>query len=255
MLICLLFNVIFAGSRASAQEVSATFEVVKPALALLSYSEQGDIHFGTAFCIQSTAAASYFLTNKHVVGSRKTVDVNVLSRPGRTFDGTIVAQSAVVDAAIVRVEVGSIKTLKLASSSPRVGQPVSIVGFPLFQLRYLLSSHSLAASVHSGIVNALLFDGAYIEYDAQTDKGSSGGPIVDSGNGRVYGLVTYVFPGASRVIQNNIGVSVSDLSELLARIKFAHAPPAVPSTAALKSAQAFFSSAAASQVDVSGQRP
>ncbi len=246
VVMCLLLNGLFASSMASAQDVSGTFDAVKPALALLSYTDQGNIHFGTAFCIKSSGATSYFLTNKHVVSSRKTINVDLLGAPGHTFTGTVVAQSPSVDAAIVRVDVGSVKTLQLATDPPRVGQAVSIVGFPLFQVRYLLSSHNLVASLHSGTVNALLFDSAYIEYDAQTDKGNSGGPIVDNSTGKVYGIVTYIFPGASRVIQNNFGVSVSDFPDLLASINLADVPAVVPSPQALQSAQGFFSSAAAS---------
>jgi len=251
LLTFLAFNLLCLGSMASAQDVSATFEAVKPALALFSYSEKGGIHFGTAFCIRSTPSESYFLTNKHVAGSHGIVDVDLLGIPGRTFAGTVVARSNDVDAAIVRVDIGNIRELKLASQPPRVGQPVSIVGFPLFQMRYSLSSHDLVASLHTGMVNALLFDGGYIEYDAQTDRGNSGGPILDSSSGLVYGLVTYIFPGASRVIQNNVGVSVSDLSEMLARAKIKSSASSSPSQEALQSAQAFFLSAATSTGDAS----
>lgn len=245
-LVLLLLSVLFVGSVASAQSVSATFEVVKPALALLSYTEQGNTHFGSAFCVRSTGAASYFLTNRHVVGSRTFVNVDLVGAREHTFTGTVVAQSSSVDAAMVRVDVPNVQTLQLATDAARVGQAVSIVGFPLFAVRYLLSSHNLVPSMNSGTVNAVLFDGAFLEYDAQTDQGNSGGPIVDSTTGKVYGMVTYVFAGASPVIQNNVGVSISDFPELLTSIRLAGPAGAVPSQEALHRAQVFFSSTATS---------
>jgi hypothetical protein len=51
-------------------------------------------------------------------------------------------------------------------------------------------------------------NGSFIEYDAQTDRGNSGGPLFDIDTGLVYGLVTWVSTGTTGALQNNLAIAM-----------------------------------------------
>src|SRR5215207_9682316 len=130
------------------------------------------------------------LTNAHVVGESRTVDVGLAD--GRTLRGQVVGRDPTIDVAVVRVSAQNLPTAPLGDSDKlEVGQSAIAIGNPL----------GLERTVTSGVVSAvnrnprgISLDGL-IQTDAAISPGNSGGPLVDS-RGRVIGINTAVLAGA-----------------------------------------------------------
>src|SRR5215207_8712366 len=132
------------------------------------------------------------LTNAHVVGESRTVDVGLAD--GRTLRGQVVGRDPTIDVAVVRVSAQNLPTAPLGDSDKlEVGQSAIAIGNPL----------GLERTVTSGVVSAvnrnprgISLDGL-IQTDAAISPGNSGGPLVDS-RGRVIGINTAVLraPGS-----------------------------------------------------------
>src|ERR1039457_5283507 len=84
---------------------------------------------------------------------------------------------------------------------------------PAIQIELFFHKLGLAPSLHLGTLSALIAGGALLEYDAQTDHGNSGGPLFDAQTGAVYGIVTWGNTGVSGAVQNNIAISIRDLTQ------------------------------------------
>ena len=130
------------------------------------------------------------LTNAHVVGESRTVDVGLAD--GRTLRGQVVGRDPTIDVAVVRVSAQNLPTAPLGDSDKlEVGQSAIAIGNPL----------GLERTVTSGVISAvnrnprgISLDGL-IQTDAAISPGNSGGPLVDS-RGRVVGINTAVLSGA-----------------------------------------------------------
>lgn len=129
------------------------------------------------------------LTNAHVVGDSRTVEVGLAD--GRTLTGQVAGRDPSIDVAVVRVQAQSLPAAPLGDSDKlEVGQSAIAIGNPL----------GLDRTVTSGVVSAvnrdprgLSLDGL-IQTDAAISPGNSGGPLVDS-RGRVIGITTAVIAG------------------------------------------------------------
>ncbi|KAB0682680.1 serine protease [Aureimonas leprariae] len=132
---------------------------------------------GSGFAVSSDG---WVLTNAHVAGSCRTVMVGDKG----------IADRVVVDEAndLAAVHVGATfaKPLRLAAGTPRLGEDVLALGFPL---RSILAD---SLNVTRGNVSSLLGlqnDPRYLQISAPVQPGNSGGPLVDL-SGRVVGVVT-----------------------------------------------------------------
>jgi serine protease Do len=130
------------------------------------------------------------LTNAHVVGSSRVVEVGLAD--GRTLRGQVLGRDQTIDVAVVRLDARNLPVAPLGDSDRlEVGQAAIAVGNPL----------GLERTVTSGVVSAVnrnprgfALDGL-IQTDAAISPGNSGGPLVDS-RGRVIGINTAVISGA-----------------------------------------------------------
>jgi S1-C subfamily serine protease len=130
------------------------------------------------------------LTNAHVVGQSRTVEVGLAD--GRTLTGQVAGVDPTIDVAVVRVAAQNLPAAPLGDSDNlQVGQAAIAIGNPL----------GLERTVTSGVVSAvnrnprgIALDGL-IQTDAAISPGNSGGPLVDS-RGRVIGINTAVLSGA-----------------------------------------------------------
>lgn len=228
LILALGFALAFSTRVAAADQgdLATTYARIRPSLAMVVAKEPKGYAFGSAFCIASTDSTSYFLTNRHVVSSQQTVDLFLVAHPGKIFKAKVVKTSVGalswvrLDAAIIEVDMGGVPKLKLSEHNPLEGQNVAIAGFPATQIEFFADKLGLSPSLHEGTVNALPAGGFYIEYDAQTDHGNSGGPLFDPITGVVYGLVTLGIPSpASAAIQTNLAISALDLDAFLANAR------------------------------------
>ncbi|MGE5366236.1 MAG: trypsin-like peptidase domain-containing protein, partial [Betaproteobacteria bacterium] len=128
----------------------------------------------------------YAVTNNHVVQNAE--NVQVTSDDGKTYTAKVIGADPRTDLALIKVEGDNFPFVKLADSSPRVGDWVLAVGNPF----------GLGGTVTAGIVSARGRDiGAgpyddFIQIDAPVNKGNSGGPTFDV-DGNVIGVNTAIF--------------------------------------------------------------
>lgn len=210
-----------ACSRASGNSaVPAYGSRIAPSLALIVTADGGAkrwAQFGTGFCIMSDAHHSYFLTNKHVVALNPdrskpplgsvapNIQVMLASDMSRTYRATVVRSSDNPDLAIVEIPVGRVPVVRLQPTVPHPGARIAIAGFPWNEVAnfgtltmgsdHLVRPEGIEPSVHQGAISAIQLGQSFIQYDAPTDHGNSGGPIFDPATGNVYGVVREVFSG------------------------------------------------------------
>lgn len=143
---------------------------------------------GTGFVAESSGL---IFTNRHVVRSRKTVDVTYSD--GTESSADVIFRDREKDLAILRPANPRVKTpLPLCYASyPKPGEEVFVLGNP----------RGLANTVTKGIVSSVRrAEGEFrsvvpegttlIQTDAAVNPGNSGGPLLNS-NGEVIGIVTF----------------------------------------------------------------
>ncbi|HEY9085837.1 MAG TPA: serine protease [Candidatus Tyrphobacter sp.] len=232
-----LLSAMLAPHTATAQtsDGMSTYSVIAPSLAFVIAKDGKHIATGTAFCIGNRDGDAYFLTNRHVIATDSAPAMVMGSDPSSLSRGQVVRVST-MDAAVVAVDSATCSPLKLSTSPPPVGTRIAIAGYPYFQLVMSEGNlRDLAPSFHEGSVSGMDVSAEFIEYDAQTDHGNSGSPLVDAQSGIVYGLVMGVNTGKTGALQNNIAISVNALQTFLvnahANVSFAAAP--APAAAAM----------------------
>jgi hypothetical protein len=190
---------------------------LRRSLAMVVAEGPDGVSFGSAFCIASTPKISYFLTNHHVVGDLDRVHLVFATRKPDLKDGLVVSVgSGDTDLAVVATNVGNIPPVRLAKNSAIEGQSIAVAGFPSIQFRLAENGLGLSPSMHVGTVNAMAGNGFYVEYDAQTDHGNSGGPLYDVETGEVYAVVTYgIASNSSQAVQNNLAISIENAKPLI----------------------------------------
>lgn len=141
--------------------------------------------YGSGFVID---AAGVLVTNKHVIDGA--LDIRAVFSDGSVVPARLLAASALIDLALLKVDVGHpLASLVWGDSDAvQVGDPVFTVGNQL----------GLGIAVSAGIVSALNrnlqdspFDN-YIQTDAGINHGDSGGPLIDR-DGKVVGVDTALY--------------------------------------------------------------
>ena len=129
----------------------------------------------------------YAVTNNHVVDHAKSVSIT--TDDGKVYTAKVIGTDPKTDVALIKVDGRSdFPFVKLASSSPRIGDWVLAVGNPF----------GLGGTVTAGIVSARGRDiGAgpyddFLQIDAPVNRGNSGGPTFDL-SGNVVGVNTAIY--------------------------------------------------------------
>ena len=156
----------------------------------------------------------YIVTNQHVVGTEKKVEVDFPT--GVKVYGNVVGTDPNTDLAVIKVDLPADQLHPLAigdSDTLRVGQIVVAIGDPLF----------LNASMTSGIISALgrsqassvqaasggfFTTGDIIQTDALLNHGNSGGPLLNL-DGQVVGVNWAMAIDESSGLPSGIGYSIS----------------------------------------------
>ncbi len=167
------------------EPASAAAGVVAPAVVLITTGDgQGS---GIVY-----SAEGHIVTNAHVVGTARLVDVQLAS--GRRVDGSVVGRDTAVDVAVVKIDAAEeFGVAEFApSGSVEVGQLAVAIGSP-FGLEQTVTA-GIVSAVDRVVVNEL--DGtpnvvSMVQTDAPINPGNSGGALVDR-EGRVIGMNTSI---------------------------------------------------------------
>lgn len=180
-----------ATNTAKALSVEQVVKKAKAATVLIVVATNDGAQSGTGFAVQSSADSTTIVTANHVVEGETQVDVIFDSSEKERYPAEIVRRDHVKDVAILKVHVGRRPTIALESPDDvSDGMQIVLIGYPLATLEFhRLQGDALQPSVHTGIVSAVRFNGAVLQFDAATSHGDSGGPIIDTDNGRVVAIV------------------------------------------------------------------
>lgn len=148
--------------------------------------------YGTGFIISEEG---YIVTNFHVVDGAERVVVTLYD--DRVFSAEVVGFEETNDIAVIKIEPdGEIQSLVYGiSTALSVGDPVYIIGNPLGDLTFTLTTGVVSA------LNRLVDTGNGMEInmfqtDAAVNNGNSGGPVFDE-HGYVVGIASAKYAAAS----------------------------------------------------------
>jgi serine protease Do len=183
----------------SDSDISAIIEAIVPAVVLINISGAGFVAAGTGFIVDD---AGYVVTNQHVIENAKSIRVTLSS--GEQYESELIGSDKTKDMAILKIISSrtDFPVIKLGTASDsQVGDSVMAVGFPLgLEL-------TGAATVTDGIISAIRkLDGLrYIQTDAATNTGNSGGPLINR-QGMVVGMST------AKILSSNPDLNVEGLN-------------------------------------------
>ncbi len=164
---------------------------------------------GSGFFITSDG---YAVTNNHVVENAD--NVQVTTDDGKTYTAKVIGTDPRTDLALIKVDGDSFPFVKLADTTPRVGDWVLAVGNPF----------GLGGTVTAGIVSARGRDiGAgpyddFIQIDAPVNKGNSGGPTFDV-DGNVIGVNTAIFSPSGGSVGIAFAIPADTVKGVIAQLR------------------------------------
>ncbi len=159
----------------------------------------------------------YVVTAAHVVNFQSNVKVTLIHGDYQAI-GYVVNIDSLHDIAVIRAEKApAIQYVwSLSARDPEKGERIFVIGYPyeLYKITGDLQKMSANPRVAEGIVAWGYPDRQLFEFQASTDQGNSGGPIVDA-QGNVVGLVSFALQGTAANMY--YGTSVSAIKALLQR--------------------------------------
>lgn len=172
-----------SGYTAEEQVIIRVARQLSPAVVSIGSTSARGEGYGSGVIIR---ADGMILTNAHVVGAARTVEVSLAD--GRTLAGTVLGRDPALDVAVVRVPGTGLPAASIGNSDElQVGQRAIAIGNPI----------GFARSVTTGVVSALNRNAGrgtyetFIQTDAAISPGNSGGPLLDS-RGTVIGINSVV---------------------------------------------------------------
>lgn len=217
-------NLVLAQPRAPSQEDPLAaierhqhqlFERLAPGVVFIS---RGDA-FGSGFFV---SADGLILTNNHVVGPRKVVDV--VMHDGRKLKGEVLERADKIDLALVKVPVTRSPLLSLGSINDlKIGSWVGAIGH----------GEGMVWTFNTGMISNIYPNGAerpIFQTEIPVNPGNSGGPIFDR-RGQVVGVVTAGLKNSNNI---NFGIVIDVARRSFARLSSGcecvtvNAPPGIP---------------------------
>jgi hypothetical protein len=199
---------------ASAQnQLETAYTAIKPSLVFVMNYHAGKFSAaGSGFVVGHRDGHMLVVTNRHVIEGGDSFKGVIQSPTQVAFGLTILTVGKSDDLALLESTKLDAPAVSLAMTLPPLGHAISIAGYPRTQLFIAMEGGGLTPSVHAGNVNALPQNGYYIQYDAQTDHGNSGGPLFDAETALVYGIVVLKYGS----IETNFAISAVSLRTFLA---------------------------------------
>ncbi|MBO3084293.1 S1C family serine protease [Cellulomonas fengjieae] len=138
----------------------------------------GSLSTGSGFALDDHT----LVTNRHVVEDSATLELSTYD--GRDLAAAAASSANLADLAIVRTDDALPAAPELAPADPAVGDPVTVVGYPLGRALTVTTGQVLGSQTDP--LNENL--GEVLVTDAPVEHGSSGSAMLD-GEGRVVGVV------------------------------------------------------------------
>jgi S1-C subfamily serine protease len=139
---------------------------------------------GTGFLI---SANGHILTCAHILGEEPAATIRIA---GARYEADVVHKDKEVDLALLKIRQVNVADLKPLSfrkdKKPGIGEDVSTVGFPLSNV---LGNSARYTKGSISSTTGLKDDPKQLQFSAQIQPGSSGGPLFDK-NGVVLGVVS-----------------------------------------------------------------
>jgi S1-C subfamily serine protease len=138
----------------------------------------GQLSTGSGFALTDHT----IVTNRHVVAD--SAQLEIATYDGHDVDATAASTAALADLAIVRTAEALPSAPELADADPALGDPVTIVGYPLGH--ELTVTDGVVVDTETDPLNSNL--GQVLVTNAPVEPGSSGSAALDA-DGRVIGVV------------------------------------------------------------------
>ncbi|GAB5475675.1 MAG: trypsin-like peptidase domain-containing protein [Maribacter sp.] len=186
-------------ASAEAQDLSALYEKVKPAVVVIYTEERKLQRLGnTAAMVNSQGLGSGFLisdsqiiTAAHVVDVAEKLFVQFLD--GETIEAKVVSTFNEADVALIRLVRPKKNAVLVAlgdSDKSKVGEQVVVIGAP-FGLAHSLSSGYISSKISNTKDTNPFTNSEFIQTDAAINTGNSGGPMFNL-DGEVIGVVSQI---------------------------------------------------------------
>src|SRR5437016_13834468 len=186
------------------QRLPPGFQDVFPNLRRRPQVEQGS---GSG-CIVS--ADGYILTNNHVVAGADKVTVRLYDK--REFTAKVVGTDPNTDVAVIKIDARSLPTVRFGNSdSTRVGEWALAIGNPLgeaFTFTVTAGIISAKGRVLAGLEQTPNAIQDFIQTDAATNPGNSGGPLVNT-RGQVIGINSAIASGTGFYIGYGFAIPIN----------------------------------------------
>jgi len=181
--------------------VAAVYKAASRSVVSIRSPQAGGVATGTGFVIDTDGT---IVTNSHVVGSAKQVEVRFGDR-GKRIEGDVTGTDPSSDLAVVRIDpsdVGKLSPLPLADSrNVRVGELAVAIGNPFGLDRTATAGIISSTGREIQAPNGFSID-KVIQTDAPINPGNSGGPLLN-GAGQVIGVNSQI---ATAGAGGNVGV-------------------------------------------------
>ncbi len=186
-------------ASAEAQDLSALYEKVKPAVVVIYTEERKLQRLGnTTAMVNSQGLGSGFLisdsqiiTAAHVVDVAEKLFVQFLD--GETIEAKVVSTFNEADVALIRLVRPKKNAVLVAlgdSDKSKVGEQVVVIGAP-FGLAHSLSSGYISSKISNTKDTNPFTNSEFIQTDAAINTGNSGGPMFNL-DGEVIGVVSQI---------------------------------------------------------------
>jgi serine protease Do len=138
---------------------------------------------GSGFIFDPSGLA---VTNNHVVTGSALLKVWVGGEQGKTYNARVLGVSECADLAVIDIEGSGFPYLDWYEGTIDVGTEIYVAGFPLGDPEYSLTKGIISKARADGETSWASVD-SVIEYDATTNPGNSGGPVLTA-NAEVVGI-------------------------------------------------------------------
>jgi serine protease Do len=165
---------------------------------------------GSGFIIDQSGLA---VTNNHVVTGAALIKVWVGGDQNKTYNAKVLGVSECSDLAVIDIEGEGFSYLDWYEGPIEVGEGVYVAGFPLGDPEYSLTKGIISKARADGETNWASVD-SVIEYDATTNPGNSGGPVVTED-----GKVVAVHYSGNSSTRQAFGISRDEAKEVIDVLK------------------------------------